>query len=655
VQLSEHFTLPRNESKLLKTFQRSSLLLLAIVGLVIGLFLGDTNWKPLSPGLPDAGPVITWIQQISKLLFTTVGLILFGQLIAITFLIKPANLRKSLGQISVFANIWAVISLIAAVTQMSYALGLDAAKTFSPGVIATYLFDLTSSRGYVISAVFALLIALLALVIKSANSKFLLVVLAGAAIITPLLNSHSASLGDHSMALTSSVVHGLAISAWVGTLFAVTPQVKAGNKEVVTNFGSLAKWSVIALAISGLAAAYTRMDSVSDLWLSGYGQLVLIKVTLFILIILLATKVRSSFAANTSVTRFLGFELSLMALAIGFGVALQNTALSRAGIELGTAAEETLGFKFPPPPSFSAYLFGWHPEWVLLTGSVIALIMYLYAVRKLVAAKNNWPIGRTISFLIGIALLAWSSSSGIAKYAMISFSAHMIQHMVLSMIAPIFLVLSAPITLALRVLPAHSDSRLQNTREWILSLIHSKYSRFITHPIAVLIIFTFGLYGLYFTPLFGDLMRSHTGHVFMEIHFLLSGFLFAFMTVGVDPAPRQIPHWGKLMMVLVALGLHTFFALAIMQSTTPVGEIWYAQVQPPWIFNLLKDTYTGGGIAWAVGEIPTLILAILVVVQWAKSDSRLANRLDRAAQRDGDSELKSYNERLAKLNQLDRD
>jgi putative copper resistance protein D len=237
---------------------------------------------------------------------------------------------------------------------------------------------------------------------------------------------------------------------------------------------------------------------------------------------------------------------------------------------------------------------------------------------------------------------------------MIPFSAHMIQHMVLSMIAPIFLVLGAPVTLALRALPTQSNHETKNARDWILSLLESKYAKLITHPISVLIIFTFGLYGMYFTSLFGDLMRSHSGHVFMEIHFLFSGFLFAFMTVGIDPAPRKIPYWSKLMMVLIALGLHTFFALAIMQSRTPVGESWYAQVQPPWIFDLLKENYIGGGIAWAIGEIPTLMLAILVAVQWARSDERTANRLDRAAQRDGDQELKEYNERLARLNTRDQ-
>ena len=626
----------------------------ALVGLTVGLFVGGSNWQPVAPGLPDAGPVITWLNQIAKLAFTFFGLIIFGQLIAITFISRPANSTQIQKRISAFANIWALVALVVAITQMSYVLGLTAEDTFAPGVISTYLFDLTSSRGYVISAVIALMIAILILFVKSDNSMFLVVVLAASAISAPLLNSHAASLGDHSMALTSSIVHGVSMSAWVGTLFALLPLVKQNNVQAVIRFGSLAKWSVLALVISGSAAAYTRLDSFSDLWLTGYGQLVLIKATLFVFVLFLVNKIRINLAKNISVAKFLTFELSFLGLAIGFGVALQNTALSRESIPLPTAAEEVLGFTFPAPPSLTNYLFGWHPEWVLLTLTIVGLILYLSAVIKLKRNGTKWPLGRTISFLIAALLLIWTSSGGISKYAMISFSAHMIQHMTLSMIAPIFLVLSAPITLLLRSLPTKTEVGSKNAREWILGLLNSGYAKVITNPIMVLVIFTFGLYGLYFTPLFGDLMRSHSGHVFMEIHFLFSGFLFAFMTVGIDPAPRQIPYWGKLMMVLVALGLHTFFALAIMQTTVPIGIDWYAQVQPPWIYDLLRDNYEGGGIAWAIGEIPTLILAIIVAVQWARSDSKLAIRKDRAAQRDGDSELKAYNERLAKLNSFDQ-
>ena len=635
-------------------FHKPGLLLLAIAGLVTGLILGDSNWKPVAAGIPDAGPVITWSLQVLKLIFTFVSLLILGKLITITFFVKSNNLTDSLREIGGLANLLVVVAVLVAIGQMAYLLGLDLGTTFSPGTISTYLFDLTSSRGYVISAVLALVIALLALFIKSDNSLFLLIILTVSAIVTPLLNSHAAALGDHSLALTSSIIHGVAISIWAGTLIALFPHLSGAGEKIFMQFGSLARWCVLALALSGLAAAYTRLDSISDFWTSGYGRVVVIKVLLFSLALFMVNKIHQKFTNNFSIKKFVFVESLFLTLATGFGVALQNTALSRKSIPFETAAEDILGFEFPPVPGLSEYLFGWHPEWVMLTGAVVGLSLYLIAVRNLKRLQIHWSMGRTISFVIGISLLIWTSSSGISKYAMISFSAHMIQHMVLSMIAPIFLVLGAPVTLALRTLPTSSNHETKNAREWILSLLNSGYAKVISHPISVLIIFTFGLYGLYFTSFFGDLMRSHTGHVYMEIHFLFSGFLFAFMTVGVDPAPRKIPYWSKLMMVLVALGLHTFFALAIMQSRTPVGESWYSQVQPPWIFDLLKENYVGGGIAWAIGEIPTLMLAILVAVQWARSDERTANRLDRAAQRDGDQNLKDYNERLAKLNALDK-
>jgi len=259
-------------------------------------------------------------------------------------------------------------------------------------------------------------------------------------------------------------------------------------------------------------------------------------------------------------------------------------------------------------------------------------------------------VARTLCFITGITLLLWATSGGVSKYAMITFSAHMIQHMTLSMIAPIFLVLGMPMTLALRALPSASDPEHRNARDWILAGIHSPYSRLVSHPLIVLVIFTFGIYGLYFTSFFSTLMGSHTGHMLMEIHFLLTGLLFAWVIVGLDPMPREFPHWARLVLVLVAISLHAFFAIAIMQASVPIGDAWYSQVTPPWITDPLADSNLAGGIAWGFGEVPTLMLMVLVAVQWSRSDTRLAKRLDRAADRDGDIELNAYNEQLARMN-----
>jgi putative copper resistance protein D len=309
-----------------------------------------------------------------------------------------------------------------------------------------------------------------------------------------------------------------------------------------------------------------------------------------------------------------------------------------------------LGFAFPPAPNAWHLISGWHPEWLMFAGGCIALVTYIAGVRRLRTLDVPWSVGRLLCFSTGIVLLIWSTSGGVSKYAMVTFSAHMIQHMTLSMIAPIFIVLGMPVTLALRALPSASDDEHRNTRAWILAGIHSPYSRLISHPLLVLAIFTFGLYGLYFTSFFSTLMGSHSGHVLMEIHFLLVGLLFSWVIIGLDPMPREFPHWARLILVLVAISLHAFFAIAIMQSSIPIGDAWYSQVTPPWITDPLVDSNLAGGIAWGFGEVPTLILMVLVAVQWSRKDARLAKQIDRAADRDDDAQLKAYNEQLARMN-----
>ncbi|MEN9741565.1 MAG: hypothetical protein RIR66_521 [Actinomycetota bacterium] len=227
-------------------FHKPILLFLAIICLTCGLIIGQSNWQPVAEGIPDSGPLITWALQISKLTFSFLALLMLGKLITLTFFLKTKDLRKSLTQISALANLLVIVAIVVAITQMAYVLGLKPGSTLTPATISTYLFDLTSSRGYLISAVLALLIALLALFVKSDNSLIILILIAGAVITTPLLNSHSASLGDHSLALTSSIAHGIAVSIWVGTLISLLPHISNSSKDLVINFGVLAKWCVVA-------------------------------------------------------------------------------------------------------------------------------------------------------------------------------------------------------------------------------------------------------------------------------------------------------------------------------------------------------------------------------------------------------------------------
>lgn len=636
---------------------------LAFIGLLLGIYVGQNAWTQPAAGLPNEGPVVGWLLPVISLISTLLSIVTLGVLVVAIFIaptthatVSPQG-RRDLIATARLATLWFVTEIFTAVLTLASVLGLPLREVFAPGVISTYIFDLAPARAHLISALCAIIIAIVSLMTISLDTVLVLVLLAIAGIAAPLLNSHSASLGDHSLAVTSSLIHGVAISLWVGGLLALIPYVLRGANLVIKRFSALATSSVLALVVSGFAAAYARLDSFSDLWISGYGRLVVVKVLFFTVLIAIASRIRKAISGTPriQVAALLSLETAVMAIAVGLGTALHATPISRSSKELPSAAEELLGFVFPAAPSFSRIVTGFHPEWLLLTGTITFAGLYLAGVRKL--RKQNIQHSRlqTFSFVLGMFLVAWATSSNISRYAMVSFSSHMIQHMVLSMIAPILIVLGGPITLALRALPSDSEAEHRNIRGWIVSLLHSKYSKLVTHPLIVLVIFTFGLYGIYFTSAFGSLMSGHVGHLFMEVHFIIAGILFTYVVIGVDPSPRHVPYWARLILVIVALSLHAFFAIALMQSTTPIGREWYAPVMPPWITNPLDDTYAGGGVAWALGEVPTLILMIVVAIQWSMSDTRLAKRLDRAADRDGDAERNAYNERLARLNQLGKD
>jgi putative copper resistance protein D len=234
------------------------------------------------------------------------------------------------------------------------------------------------------------------------------------------------------------------------------------------------------------------------------------------------------------------------------------------------------------------------------------------------------------------------------------FSVHMSAHMLLSMLIPILMVLGAPTTLALRALPTAGKGNPPGPREWLLAALHSRLSRFFTHPVVATVVFVTGFYALYFSGIFDAAVSSHAAHVLMNLHFLLSGYLFYWAVIGVDPTPRLIPPLGKIGMVFASIPLHAFFGVMLMGMSQVLGERFYRSLQLPWHTDLLKDQHLGGAIAWAAGEVPLVVVLMALLIQWQRTDRRTSTRLDRAAERDHDADLVAYNAMLADLAQRDR-
>jgi cytochrome c oxidase assembly factor CtaG len=303
-----------------------------------------------------------------------------------------------------------------------------------------------------------------------------------------------------------------------------------------------------------------------------------------------------------------------------------------------------LGFELPPPTVLG--LLG--PGRLNLLWLVVAVALaaaYVAGRRRLVRRGDAWPRGRLVAWLGGCALLAWTTSSGLGSQAAGMFSAHMGVHMLLSMTVVVLLALGGPITLALRALPAAVDG----PRAWIVALTDAPLARLLTHPLVSLAVFVGSLYGLYFSPLYAAALPYHWAHQLMWLHFLVVGYLFFWPIVGVDRSPRPLPHVARLALLLASMPFHAFFGVALLGADTVIGEQFYRQLALPWVPDLLADQSLAGGIAWAAGEGPLLLVLIALLIQWSRADQRDAARSDRRSDRDGDAELAEWNAMLADL------
>lgn len=286
-------------------------------------------------------------------------------------------------------------------------------------------------------------------------------------------------------------------------------------------------------------------------------------------------------------------------------------------------------------------------DWFFFGACLVALALYGVGYVRLRRRGDSWPVNRVIAWTGGVLIIFLTTCTGLNDYGMQMFSAHMVQHMILSMLAPLLLLLGAPITLALRALPTAGRGR-RGPRELLVALLHSRYVQVISHPAFTIPLFIASLYGLYLTPVFDGLMRHQWGHDLMMAHFVAVGMLFFWPIMGVDPGPHRPSHLMRILELFAGMPFHAFFGVAVMMANQLLVTS-FAHPSPTLGVNPLSDQKAAGALAWAFSEIPSVLVLIALTRQWAKSEERQARRKDRAADRDGDAELAAYNAYLASL------
>ena len=608
--------------------------------------------------------------EISKFLSLASGITTIGLLLAIAFFLndvegKLGETAKALrNTTSIAALIWAITTGALIVATLANILGTDLSGALDPTSMRSFISQIMLGKYMFAQLCLALLVATIVARIRGVAGANALLLLSLAAIIAPVFESHSASSGSHALAIGSLVVHVVAISLWVGGLVAITFLRAQDRAMALPRFSALALWAAIAVSASGTANAWARLNFQSA-WSSQYARMVLLKILLTVALIFFGylnrRQLKGSLKLNgKQLGRLISVEVLIMAVTTFVGSKLSTMQPPlRAESSVLDPGLAVAGIATPPPPSLWRLVSLYDPDALMIGVLVTAVALYIRGVIILTRRGDKWPVGRTVAFALGISAIDYATSGGLGVYAKFSFEYHMIAHMLLGMVAPIGIVLGAPITLALRTLPQGRTSQERGVRGTLIALLHSKPAAVFTNPVSALALFDGSLFVLYMTPLFGNLMQSHLGHLVMSVHFLLAGILFFHVIIGIDPNPRKVPHIVRIVILFAAMSIHAFFAVALISTSTLLDQGYFASLQTPWNLDLLADQHAGGSVAWAMGEIPILLALVATFIQWMRDDSRETKRIDRnearlAAMGEPD-ELAQYNAYLSNLAAQDRD
>jgi len=613
--------------------------------------------------------LISSLLTVFKFTSITSSFFLVGALLAITFLTldidgKVAETNFELRKLAAVTSlIWMISNAFFIVLTLANILNANVTDVLQPNILRSFILQIPLGQYLFTQLLLSILISLIVPRFNSIGTGTFLLLATLLAIVIPVFQSHSASSGSHSMAIGSLAIHVIALALWVGGVFALAFLTPESRAPAVPRFSVLALWAAIAVVVSGSVNAFIRLDF-KEAWTSSYAYLVIAKVFLTVGLIVIGYLHRKNLKKLSEIkgSKFLQLILAevvimTVTLAIGSLLASSQPPVRESGLEIDRALS-IVGVKMPPAPNLSRIFFGYEPDALMIGLLVIAVALYIKGVMVLTKRGDKWPIGRTISFAIGISAVDFATSGGLGLYAHFSFSWHMVAHMTLGMIAPIAIVLGAPITLALRTLPQGRNSEERGVRGTLLSVLHSRYSSIIVNPVGALVIFDGSLFLLYFTSLFGTLMNTHAGHLFMNLHFLLAGFLFFHVIIGIDPNPKRPPFLVRIVTLLAAMSIHAFFSVALMSSSTLIDSGYFAALQTPWVGDLLADQNKGGAIGWAMGEIPILIALIATFIMWTRDDAREARRIDRSVERMAamgqPDELAQYNKYLQELADRER-
>ncbi|MGO1538474.1 MAG: cytochrome c oxidase assembly protein [Leucobacter sp.] len=537
--------------------------------------------------------------------------------------------------------------------------------------LAQFVTEIELGSLWLIEMLLAAILTVLCFAVRDRRLTVVVLIAAAATTLPLAQQGHAAGASGHAQAVNSLLVHLIGAAVWLGGLllliFLARVVDRARLAELVERYSSLALFAFVGVAASGIVSGWIRVGSFDALFNTGYGTLLLMKTGALVLLGIfgamhrqqLISRIANSSRGHLVFAWFVLAELAVMGIASGVAGALGRTE-TPVGLEPARdqgggigPAEWLTGDPLPPELTLLRYFTEWKFDLAWTLVCIFAATLYVGAVLRLRHRGDKWPAARTIAWLVGLALLFITTNGSFNAYERYLFSMHMLGHMLLTMLIPLILVLGAPVTLLLRTAKKRNDGSWGG-REWVMWAVQTPFSKVVTHPAVAAVVFAGSLWVFYFTPIFRWAMEDHLGHQWMIIHFIISGYLLSLSMIGIDPVPYRFPYPLRIVTLFATMASHAFFGVTIMTGDGLMLSDWFGAMGRTWGAPPLEDQMIGGGIAWGIGELPTLTLALIVAIQWSRNDVKVQRRKDRAEDRSGDAELEAYNEMLAKHAARDR-
>lgn len=657
-----------------------------VIAVVAVLAASAYGSAALPPETRDPGALVRWGYGIAQTLQNTAAAATIGALVFAACIIPPALRGPGRGnpgrrgpvsaavehpaftRIMVLAStasvLWTLSAMAVLVFSFSDITGIPISGSSEyASQLASYITELPTGTAWLWVVIISASVSTLTFGLRSRGGLAAAALLSLAGLLPMILIGHAAGGSDHEQAINSLGLHLVGVCLWLGGLIALTVGGTAFGKDtaaVLERFSTLAGFAFILVVASGIINAAIRIDLPAGL-ASPYGVLLLGKTAAALVLgaigllhrrrILPQLSLKPGPGTHTRLLwRFIVVELLIMGAASGLAAALSRTP-PPGGEDIRpalTPAEILTGYLLPPELTAERWFTVWRPDWLWIAVALTGAYLYLRAAQRLRVRGDTWPWARSLLWLTGLAALVFFTSGGPSVYGRVLFSAHMLDHMALTMVVPVFLVLGSPVTLALRTLaPRHDGSR--GPREWIMVLVHSRVAAIVTHPLFVAANFAGSIVLFYYSDAFGFALREHVGHELMTVHFVITGYLFVLSMIGTDPVPRRAPYPLRLLLLLATMAFHAFFGVTLMGSTTLIQSDWFTGLGRDWGLPALEDQQMAGAITWGIGEIPTVLIALGVAVMWSRSDARETRRTDRAAARNNDADLTAYNAMLTRL------